>query len=98
MKVNIGDTVHVRAEVEYVKSNGDIELWIKSTGYYPPVKPEDIVHVEPRPLSVGDKVRWVRWGYYPDHTGTILHIHDGFAWYKHSDGLSTIPLKDLSRV
>jgi hypothetical protein len=59
--VNIGDTVHVRRKVTGVAGAvggkiANINIGSSAQPYWVPG--EDIVHVEPRPLAVGDEVTY----------------------------------------
>jgi hypothetical protein len=57
------------------------------------VSAADIVHIEPRPLKVGDRVRTDLSG-----DGDILAIDGNDAWLRMGACRATFPLSDLTRV
>lgn len=79
--IKVGDVVHVRFEVATITKDGKEALIRgseRNSGSYVPI--EWIVHVEPRPLKVGDKVIFERFN------GVILAIDNSIAWIKFKDG------------
>lgn len=75
MKCEIGDTVHVRGVVVHKDDSAlSLRISIGSKGLWLP--PEIIVHVEPRPFKVGDRVKWLL------QIGEILCIDGSVAWIK----------------
>lgn len=86
-KIEVGDSVYVRAEVYEV--DGD-RAYIGVTW----VRESEIIHVEPRPLKVGDEVRFKQ-GLY---RGEIRHIENDFAMVRFNDACIAAKLNDLVRV
>ena len=99
--INVGDVVHVRATV--IRDHNDSEVYLKlSTGQAMWISAKDVVHVEPQPLKVGDKVQHSRLSW----VGTILNIHNGYAWVDAEARVNvdanpapvTVYLRELTRV
>lgn len=90
--IKVGDIVHVRARVTNI------------AGLFPKVAfkedeamvgDEEIIHVEPRPIKVGDRVR--NGG--DDTEYVVLAISDDRAWIKHNTYLwKTVLLANLTRI
>lgn len=110
MDVKVGDTVHVRGVVEHLR-NSELTVRFKccprggetERHHFAPVAPPEIVHVEPRPLVVGDKV--TRKQAHPmsedggaRQVGGILGIMDEYAWVFWRHRPVTVPLADLVRA
>jgi hypothetical protein len=78
MDVRVGDKVHVLAEVFHEFGDGSVQ--VSMPGVMAPfrISKSNIVHVEPRPLAVGDRV--VYEGPVLPWEGKILAIHNEFAW------------------
>lgn len=57
--IKVGDTVHVKADVSALgdKEFTEVRFASRFGGWLGWVKNADIVHVEPRPIKAGDKVR-----------------------------------------
>jgi len=93
LKPKVGDIVTVRGKVE---DEGNDGFWVsfKPQGFCW-LKPESIVSIEPRPLAVGDKVRWRDCPY---DEFIIRAIDDGIAWLKYKDVRFNGPLSDLEHV
>ena len=74
MDVKVGDVVHVRGVVESVDPSM-FHVWVENSRSIFVVSKEDIVHVEPAALKVGD---WV----YTElsNLGEIKAIIGDFAW------------------
>lgn len=101
MDAKVGDIVHVLgrftgrtqdglAVVNFShRCEGQIDLWVRI---------EDIVHVEPRALAVGDVVLVSGIGSYVDQKGIILAIDDDLAWIKRESGYGTYGLSTLTRT
>ena len=88
----VGDVVYVRMTVSNIIQNRIVlSLPDRRTMY---VEPADIVHIEPAPLKVGDRVR-LKHG---DMTGTVLATCDDDAWVDWGIGRSTCSLSDLTRI
>lgn len=83
MKPQRGDDIHVVHTVHSVTNGGII---IDDRGES--IRPDRIVAVFPRPLTVGDKVQ----------VGEILAIDNGCAWVKRGAAYSTWPLDALWRA
>lgn len=79
MRAEVGDIVHVKAVVQD-KSSGGKRFYVKVDTYAPDscihvwVAESAIVHVDPRPLQVGDRVAA------NDLRGVILALTEKYAW------------------
>jgi len=97
MDVKVGDVVHVRM---YVKDAGRYSKSIDAIvdGQEVTVPISAIVHVEPRPLAVGDEVRVS--GYNSGCGAIILAIDGDEAWlkWKHNTSRFIAELIQLTRV
>lgn len=82
LDVKVGDVVHVRGTVVEPPLDGALSCDFEGAGRWF-VRSDSIVHVEPRPLQVGDRVTYP----WKDFTGTILAIGAEHAWIKRSDGV-----------
>ncbi|MPZ19517.1 MAG: hypothetical protein GEV06_16595 [Luteitalea sp.] len=64
--IEVGDVVHVKGVAAYQSVGGvgnhTAGVWLIEFGYGSRAAAplSDIVHVEPRPLQVGDRVRWCK--------------------------------------
>lgn len=85
LKPQVGDVVHVRGEVTNdPNSDGNIPVrFVPNTysSFY--VTPSAIVHIEPRPLKVGDRVRVEQ----ESRNGMILAIDGKEAWIGWLEGV-----------
>jgi hypothetical protein len=81
-KPNVGDIVHVRAKVIGIDRDDSIQViysvhgvfeWSCSRAW---VENSSIVHIEPRPLAVGDRI---------GPHGVIKAIDGEWAWVKYGD-------------
>lgn len=93
--IRVGDVVHVRGTI--LQSDFDGRLWFTAGGVCGWVRPSTIVHVEPRPLAVGDKV------VYSDGYGSglakIVTIVGDKAWVQTVSDLDVVrPVVNLRRV
>jgi hypothetical protein len=97
-EIRVGDVVHVRGEVVEVMAGGAIRIRdrLGPSNY----DLRDIVHVEPRPLRAGDKVRPG-----PGHpsrgiAGEIIAIAGEYAWVESElyPAPNTCRLADLERA
>ena len=96
MDVKVGDVVHVQGTVTHVgdgwanvhfDGNHARESWTKLSKF-------SIVHVEPRPLAVGDKVTYLR----EMRVGTVVYIHRDWAWVDYEPGSAILAVVYLTRV
>src|SRR3990167_1437470 len=78
-KLKVGDVVHVRPRaltVKFLSLSGAPTMFRGVTGdSWSDYERADIVHIEPRPLQVGDKVTWGT----KDVAYNILSIRRGYA-------------------
>ena len=87
MDIKKGDVVHVRGTVQSVyKDAATVEFnhhLVRGPGYYLLMGFTDIVHVEPRPLAVGDEVEFIKVPWHENTKGgTLLCIDGGVGWVK----------------
>lgn len=77
MDIKVGDTVHVKMTVMSYTEGDVLVVSENGNGWF--ARREDIVHVEPRPLQVGDLVTWGNgvWEY------TIRAVAEGHAMLSH---------------
>lgn len=89
MKVKVGDVVHVRATVTHA-SDAEIGL---SVGNFNAIwlPSEVIVHVEPRTIKVGDRVRPKAGG----TPGEVMSMDCNFCWVRWSGGYATRSVFEL---
>ena len=95
MDVKVGDVVHVRGTVKRIQwdsktlpyqvsfGDGSLHSWVPTA---------DIVHVEPRPLAVGDEVTWGN----GLTNYRILHIDNRVAFLR-GPGYAIHAIDDLRR-
>jgi hypothetical protein len=97
MDIKVGDTVHVKMRViEAGPTSVNLERLVGQPGTYAWVARSEIVHVDPRPLQVGDKVR-VTTG--TRERGELIAVDGTEAWVKWPSGCrSTWLLSNLARV
>lgn len=97
--IKVGDIVHVRARIICgLDEDGQYEVQSASegvgTGYVPAA---DIVHVEPRPLQVGDKVKHKRVEYVA--VGEVRAVEGDSVWVRWpGDAMSTWPIDALKHI
>jgi hypothetical protein len=93
----VGDVVHVRGTVtiefgdgdlavQFTDSEGDTMSWA--------VRPTDIVHIEPRPLKVGDRVTWGTKIY----DGELIAIRGEYGFIDMGGHAAKEPMRNLTRV
>lgn len=76
-----GDIVHVRATVKDETFGGVTVLChIGSRTDVVVVPKSEILHIEPRPLKVGDKVEWPEGSLPVMVRGVIKGLDDSYAW------------------
>ena len=88
----VGDVVYVRMTVSNIIQNRIVlSLPDRRTMY---VEPADIVHIEPAPLKVGDRVQL------PAGSEVAIVAIDGReAWVRFARGFcATVALSDLTRI
>jgi hypothetical protein len=91
----VGDGVHVKLQIVEVGTYG----WIgvkNSAGDTLGISRPDIVHIEPAPLKVGDRVKINNSSY----KATISCIEGDAAWIKYdwTGTYGTVALSDLTRI
>lgn len=94
--VKIGDVVHVRARVRGISRHKTL-LWVgPGDKNQMTVAADEVVHVEPRALQVGDRVTWGT----GDTDFTIVALDDELAWLKSASGehRSTKHVSNLRRA
>lgn len=88
--IKVGDVVHVRLHVVSLTANKTGEYWLHLNpgepgdvdhGIY--LTEDNIIHIEPRPLKVGDKV--VMKVGSPACNLEIIAIHNKFLWVRGKD-------------
>lgn len=91
-----GDIVHVRLKVDDSHPNHGADVWCIQGDSAPTLmQRNDIIHVEPRPLQVGDEV-YVHGG---SMKFVVRAVFDDFAWVQASEGyLYTLRTANLQRV
>jgi hypothetical protein len=84
-KLKAGDVVHARVQIDHVFSDGSGQTIkaVGATAHQPGFRvcAADIVHVEPRPIKVGDRVSHVSSAYRHE----VIAIHENWAWIKIDD-------------
>ena len=84
MDIKVGDIVHIRGRVLHLSNTPQYVSYIgcaigeASSPIWIPKS--EIIHVEPRPLKVGDNVK------FGGGHGNIRAIEDGVAWVRSKDG------------
>lgn len=94
-KVQAGDVVHVRGRVAERETGIRVQFNdVDNFGNSLWINPDTIVHVEPRPPAIGDKVTW--------GTGAVNYIIraivDDRAMLQSSSTWTVWPLSDLRRA
>jgi hypothetical protein len=88
MDIKVGDIVHIRGRVLHLSNTPQYVNYIGCAIGEPSspiwIPKSEIIHVEPCPLKVGDRVI-TDFGYF----GTILAINDDVAWIKFEIGVYT---------
>lgn len=90
----VGDVVHVKLQIVEVSAYG----WIgakDSDGDTLGISRADIVHIEPAPLKVGDRVFTA---FDVSIIGKVLCIEGDCAWVKWPSYLDTHHISDLTRI
>jgi hypothetical protein len=84
--IQVGDVVHVRVPVTQVDdwSIRGADGWLSK---------ELIVHIEPRPLKVGDRVKWRG-----DMPCEVRAIEGKFAWVRVRDEYTTVFADECERI
>jgi hypothetical protein len=100
MDVKVGDVVHVRANVLEIGKFGCPIVEIKDAASdchgRTHISSETIVHIEPRPLQIGDRVKRP---VFRNTGGEIRAIDGTIAWIKHDDGCyANATLAELERA
>jgi hypothetical protein len=84
--VKVGDVVHVRGTVHDVSSDSvDVGFILKKGTYYRWVDLDNVVHLEPPPIKVGDRVRHqvsADWADWRSADWTVLAIDGEMLWIK----------------
>jgi hypothetical protein len=93
-EVKVGDTVHVNGCVTGVYPSGMFIVALGPNDTYVQMSAADIVHVEPRPLQVGDKVTWGT----KFENWTLAAVHGEHAFVTQGDYALKVALADLVRV
>lgn len=101
MDIKVGDVVHVRGVVtDVIGPDGGDARSLFTVGFTElesaDAWPEEIVHVEPRALQVGDRVKRP---VFRNTGGEIRAIDGNIAWIKHDDGIyANANLAELERA
>ena len=93
----VGDVVHVRATVREVYADEILIVGICGTSMW--AENSDIVHIEPAPLKVGDRVLAPFAHRFEPVTAVIVALHGGQAWIEQDNGYSSLAaIADLTRI
>lgn len=97
MDIKVGDVVHVRATVvRAADEDGEVRVWVNrrlGTAQQLFIAASEIVHVEPRPLQVGDQCRVF------GHLVKIACLGGDSAWVQYLDeSYGTVHLSKVERL
>lgn len=96
--IKVGDTISVGAVVAQIDEHDpEMPVWAEGVGW---VLTEQIIGHTPRSFKVGDVVCLKNTGVIPGTTFILIHIENGFAWVKSSEGTpgQVVLLNDLVRA
>jgi hypothetical protein len=86
IEVKVGDVVHVRGTVDAVSSDSvDVGFVLNKRSYSRWIDLDNVVHVEPPSIKVGDRVRHRRsadWANWRSADWTVLAIDGEMLWIK----------------